>query len=69
MHQIKIFKGSEGEIEELETSMNTWLSESSARVVNIFGNIAPQSPRGERGNLGSGFAHSDLFLAVVYETD
>lgn len=77
MQQIKLFKGIESEIDVLERDINRWLSESGAKVINVFGNIAPQTLRpgngGAGGSLGGpqggrAFGASDIFLAVVYET-
>lgn len=77
MQQIKIFKSVESEIEALERSMNTWLKASGAKVINIFGNIAPQSPRidpassqllGATRPTGRASDPSDVFIAVLYET-
>ncbi len=77
MHQVKLFKGIESEIDELERDINTWLKSNGAKVVNIFGNIAPQTVRpdlrpphtlgGERIG-GRAYDASDVFLAIVYET-
>lgn len=69
MHQIKLFKGVESEVSTLESDVNAWLTESGAKVVNIFGNIAPQTLKAEAGTGGGGraFAPSDLFIAVLYE--
>lgn len=68
MHQVRLFKGVENEIRELEHEMNEWLKETGAKVVNVFGNIAPQAGSTE-GRLGKKFEASDLFLCVVYEQD
>ena len=43
MQQIKIFKGIENDLSALEAEVNAWLVESDVDVINIFGNIAPQS--------------------------
>ena len=43
MQQVKIFKTLEGEIAQLEKLVNAWLANSSVRVLQITGNIAPQS--------------------------
>jgi hypothetical protein len=68
VHQVKLFKGIETEISQLEQDVNAWLAESKAKVVNIFGNIAPQSQRVDRGETyGRQFPASDVFLAVLYE--
>jgi len=49
MHQIKIFKGLEYDVEAMEKQVNDWLTRTNARVINIFGNIAPQSEGGSKG--------------------
>ena len=70
MHQIKIFIGLESELPALESQVNTWLSSSQARVINIFGNISPQGDMvDERGVIisRSVFAPSDVMLIVHYE--
>ena len=75
MHQVKLFKGIESDTGGLEKEINDFLAQSKVRVVNIIGNIAPQPPRpdggggGGGGGLGRSFAASDLFVALVYETD
>ena len=70
MHQIKIFKGLESELSALEKQINEWLAQGNPRVINIFGNISPQSVPVEDKNtaLGKGaFAPSDVLLIVHYE--
>ncbi len=69
MQQIKIFKGIESNVSELEQEVNAWLKESGARVVNVFGNIAPQTitdPEKARGTRG--FSPSDVLIVLLYET-
>ena len=69
MHQIKIFKGVENNLNSLEKDINQWLFTSKVRVVNMFGNIAPQSAPPLEGvqSLGKSFAPSDVMLVVLYE--
>ena len=69
MHQIKLFKGLESEIVEMEAEMNEWLKSSGAKVVSVFGNMSPQSGTSSDDDpkLGKGFTPSDVFMAVVYE--
>jgi hypothetical protein len=76
MHQVRIFSGIEGETEKMAKDINDWLKTSQVKVVNVFGNIAPQSmlEKSDRGKIagsdsGSGrrFAPSDVMLVVVYE--
>ena len=72
MHQIKIFKNLESEISVLEKQVNHWLAETHVRVINIFGNISPQTapvqPDASTISLGS-FPPSDILLVVVYEKE
>jgi len=71
VQQIKIFKGLENDISVLETEINTWLCESKARVINMSGNIAPQSESRQAGGGGlsnSTFSPSDVVIMLLYET-
>jgi hypothetical protein len=76
MHQIRIFTGIEGDTQRLAKDVNDWLKQSKVKVVNVFGNIAPQSAmeRADPGRLAGAdtgsarrFAPSDVMLVVVYE--
>lgn len=70
MHQIKIFKSLETDVALLEKQVNAWLAESKVRVVNMFGNIAPQSPPPDSSApaISKGpHPPSDVFLVVLYE--
>ena len=71
MQQIKIFKGVESETGALEAEVNRWLAESKVRVVNLFGNIAPQSrSTSQSAGLSTGiFAPSDVLLVILYEQE
>ena len=64
MQQIKIFKSIESELGSLEAEINDWISEESVRIVEIFGNIAPQSP--STPGMGS-FSSSDVLVVILYE--
>jgi len=66
MQQIKLFKSVETEIAGLEGEINTWLKSSGGRIVNIFGNISPQT-RGSGDPVERRFSPSDIFIAIVYE--
>jgi hypothetical protein len=68
MQQIKIFKGIESELHALETEVNEWLASENGRVVNMFGNIAPQTITAGKSAQGT-FSASDVLLVVLYETD
>ncbi|QDT18124.1 hypothetical protein [Alienimonas californiensis] len=70
MQQIKFFKATEADLTSLETEMNDWLRDSGAKVVQVFGNIAPQTVVPDDASHGltkSAFAPSDVLMAVVYE--
>ncbi|MCL4209801.1 MAG: hypothetical protein HRU76_11425 [Phycisphaeraceae bacterium] len=70
MHQIKLFKGIETELSQLQDEVNAWLRDNqNLRVLNIFGNIAPQTLRQQPGgSMGDRqFAPSDVLMTVVYE--
>ena len=69
MHQIKLFKSIEPDVSVLEQEINDWLTESGAKVVNVFGNIAPQTSKETSlaSSMGRAYAPSDLFVAIVYE--
>jgi hypothetical protein len=70
MQHVKLFKSVEADIIELEREINAWLTElqqQEGRVLQLAGNIAPQTI-GTGKSLGSGsFSPSDLFAIVLYE--
>jgi len=61
----------EFELEALEQSVNQWLAENPVKVVNIFGNMSPQSPKSANDSMINRTAHSpsDIMIVVVYEKD
>ena len=72
MHQVKIFVDIESNVEAMEAKINGWLKESGVKVINIFGNIAPQTVTSEaRGSslAERKFSSSDLLITVLYEAD
>ena len=76
MQQIRIFKGVEHELQSLERDINAWLTSSKAKVLQVFGNIAPQTLQSigttpqllgaDRGAAKS-FGASDVLIVVLYE--
>jgi hypothetical protein len=70
MHQVKIFKGIESNLTGLEKEINVWLAETNARVVQVFGNLAPLSGGRNEGNSLSAYPYvaSDVMMVVLYET-
>jgi hypothetical protein len=76
MHQVRIFIGKEDDTLRLAKEMNDWLAHDDVKVVNIFGNMSPQTIQdraGEGGRLlgaeggGRRYAPSDIMLVVVFE--
>ena len=70
MQQIHFFKSTENDLSALQSEMNAWLRSNPVRVVQIFGNIAPQTVATEDAGTGltkSAFAPSDVLVAVLYE--
>ena len=70
MQQIHFFKSTENDLSALQTEMNAWLRDNDVRVVQIFGNIAPQTVTHDDAGTGltkSAFAPSDVLIAVLYE--
>jgi hypothetical protein len=63
MRLVKIFKGIENDLWALEEEVNKWIKEEGVNVVNMTGNIAPQT----EGGHGHGFSASDVLLVVLYE--
>ena len=69
MQQVKLFTGLENDSHELAAEINTWIKESGFKVLQISGNIAPQSTSHTNvDGLPSGRPPSDLFVMVLYET-
>ena len=70
MHQIKIFKALEFDTDKLENDVNRWLAASRVKVVQMFGNIAPQSESPTKGQLvgnQGGTSPSDVVIVILYE--
>ena len=76
MNQVKLFTGLEGSTAELTEEINSWIRETGAKILQISGNIAPQSiasldqPAGLPAEGGSTLRPpSDLFIVVLYATE
>ena len=70
MQQVKIFKSIESELDQLETDINRWIArlhKKGGRVVNIEGNIAPQT--GSGGGPMSSFSASDILVIILFEIE
>ena len=70
MQLVKLFTGLEGETHQLAEEINGWIKETGVKVLQVSGNIAPQSTGGGPTieGLPSGRPPSDLFVIVLYET-
>lgn len=67
MQKLKLFVGIETDLPGLEAKVNGWIAESAVDVLNIFGNISPQtSARDAAPGHGRQFNPSDILIAVVY---
>jgi len=64
MQQVRIFKSIESEITAMEEEINEWISESGATIVQITGNIAPQTEAAP--GMGS-FSSSDILITILYD--
>jgi hypothetical protein len=70
MHRVKIFKGIENSLSELEEEINSWLVESQVEVLQIVGNIAPQTASSKPTATGltqGDFPPSDVIVVVLYK--
>ena len=71
MQQIKIFKAIETGIPQLESQVNEWMAANKVRVIQITGNIAPQTSITDPASPGyitkSPHGPSDVLLVVLYE--
>ena len=68
--QVKLFKSVEPDVTVLEREINEWLSERDVNVIQVFGNIAPQTvkPESLAASRGRAFMQSDLIVGLLYET-
>ena len=68
--QVKLFKSVEPDVTVLEREINEWLSERDVNVIQVFGNIAPQTvkPESLAASRGRAFMPSDLIVGLLYET-
>lgn len=67
MQQVKIFKGVDNEIAEIERQINRWMRKSGARVLSITGNLA-SSGAANQGPMNT-FAAGDILVIVLYEIE
>ncbi len=76
MQQVKIFTGLEGATEELCGEINNWIRETGAKILQISGNIAPQSigssgtaPGLQGAGAMAGRLPSDILVIVLYTVE
>lgn len=67
MQQVKLFKGVDSELPELEKQINRWIRKSGVRVLSISGNLASQ-PNASSGPMSS-FSAGDVLIIVHVETE
>lgn len=64
MQKIKLFKGVESELEDLESVVNQWIADNGVSIVSVVGNIAPQT---RHPTSLESFPVSDILIIVTYE--
>lgn len=67
MQQVKLFKGVDSELPELEKQINRWIRKTGVRVLSISGNLTGQ-PGASAGPMNS-FAAGDVLIIVHVETE
>lgn len=67
MQQVKLFKGVDSELPELERQINRWIRKSGARVLAINGNLSA-APASANAPMSS-FAAGDVLIIVHVEID
>lgn len=67
MQQIKLFKGVDSELPELEKQINRWIRKTGVRVLSISGNLTG-APGASTGPMNS-FAAGDVLIIVHVETE
>jgi hypothetical protein len=60
---VKMFKTIESELWSMESEINKWVEETGANIIQVSGNIAPQTG----GASTQGFSASDVLVVVLYE--
>lgn len=67
VQQIKLFKGVDNDLPELERQINRWIRKTGVQVLSISGNLSGQ-PGAGTGPMNS-FAASDVLIVVTVETE
>lgn len=71
MQQIRLIKGVENDLAALENEVNEWIRRENVKILQIFGNLSPQSTStsdSTKALTKSNFAPSDVLLVILYET-
>lgn len=66
MQQVKIFKATDTELDDLENQVNRWIRKSGVRILSINGNLTSQN---QSSDMTSTFAAGDVLLVILYEED
>ena len=64
MRKIKLFKGVENELTELEAEINQFLESSGVELISVSGNISPQTHFPTSSDT---FSTSDVLIILTYE--
>ncbi|SMP43916.1 hypothetical protein SAMN06265222_1011034 [Neorhodopirellula lusitana] len=67
MQQVKLFKGVDSDLPELERQINRWIRKSGVRVLSISGNLS-SSPGASAGPMST-FSAGDVLVIVQVETE
>lgn len=67
MQQVKLFKGVDNDLPELERQINRWIRKTGVQVLSISGNLSSQP--GSSGGPMSSFAAGDVLIIVQVETE
>jgi hypothetical protein len=67
VQQVKIFRGADTEVEDIEKQINRFIRKNGIRVLSITGNFASNPPTGSSAM--SSFAGGDIMIILLFETD
>jgi hypothetical protein len=64
VRKVKLFKGVENELTELEAEINQFLESSGVELISVSGNISPQTHLPTSPDT---FSTSDVLIILTYE--
>lgn len=67
VQQVKLFKGVDTELAEIEKQINRFIRKYNVRVLSITGNLAP-SGAAANGPMNT-FSGGDVMVILLYEVD